>query len=277
MHPATPPAPTAVVGHVEWVTHAIGSLPARGASADLADPIEEPAGGGAVAAAAIARATGSALLFTALGKDHAAATASALLGRPGLEVLAARRAAAQTPVLSITESDGERTIMVVGPRLQATAEDPLGWARLATCQACYYAGEDPGALLRARSAPVLVVTARRTADVLESRVVADVIVASAADPDEDPSSLPAALRPRWTVLTDGPRGGTVTHRDGGSWRYPAAPRPGEMVDSYGCGDTFAGCLAAALGRGDQMEQAVVFAAGEAARCTTWRGGLGPVR
>lgn len=277
MHPATPPAPTAVVGHVEWVTHAIGSPPARGTIADLADPIEEPAGGGAVAAAAIARATGSALLFTALGDGHAAATASGLLDRPGLEVVAARRATAQTPVLSITGSDGERTIMVVGPRLQPTADDPLDWARLGQCRACYYAGEDPGALLHARAAPVLVVTARRNADVIESRVVADVLVASAADPDEDPSALPAGLRPRWTVLTDGPRGGTVTHRDGPSWRYPAAPTPGAMVDAYGCGDTFAGCLAAALGRGDAMEQAVHFAATEAARCTTWRGGLGPER
>lgn len=277
MHPTAPPAPTAVVGHVEWVTHATGTVPPRGAIADLADPILEPAGGGAVAAWAIARFTGSALLFTALGNDHAAREASTLLGRPGLQVLAASRVAPQTPVLSVAERDGERTIMVVGPRLQASGDDPLPWARLAGCGACYYAGEDPGALRHARTAPVLVVTARRLADLVDADVVPDVIVASAADPDEDPSGLPAHLRPRWTVRTRGARGGTVTSREGDAWDYPAVPAPGPVVDSYGCGDTFAGCLAAALGHGDDMARAVQRAAGEAARCATWRGGLGPER
>lgn len=275
MHPATPPAPTAVVGHVEWVTHAIGSLPARGTIADLADPIEEPAGGGAVAAAAIARAAGSALLFTALGEGGAAEAAARLLRRPGLEVLAASRRAPQTPVLSITAGDGERTIMVVGPRLQPRGTDSIPWGRIPECAACYYAGEDPEALLHARAAPMLVMTARRVADARDAGVRPDVIVGSASDPDEDPSALPAALAPEWTVLTAGASGGVVIHRGGSRTRYAAEPPPGPVVDTYGCGDTFAGCLAAHLGRGGGIGAAVAHAAAEAARCATWRGGLGP--
>jgi sugar/nucleoside kinase (ribokinase family) len=50
-----------------------------------------------------------------------------------------------------------------------------------------------------------------------------------------------------------------------------------VLDAYGCGDTFAGCLAAWLGRGADMPAAIAAASAEAARCATWRGGLGPVR
>lgn len=276
MHPGRPPAPTAVVGHVEWVTHATGALPAPGGISDLRDPLREPAGGGAVAASAVARATGRALLFTALGNDAAAQECATGLERSGLRVLAAHRDAPQTPVLSIAGPSGERTIMVVGPRLQPGGIDPLDWSLLAECGACYYAGEDPAALVQARRAGTLVVTARRLVDLVAAGVVADVVVASGADPDESPAGLPDALRPEWLVLTDGARGGRVVSRAGGTWEYPAHPAPGPVVDSYGCGDTFAGCLAARLGHGAALPDAIAFAAAEAARCATWRGGLGPV-
>ncbi len=277
MRPATSPAPTAVVGHVEWVTHAFGSPPVPGAIADLRDPIREPAGGGGVAAAAIARACGPAVLLTALGNDDAAADCARGLDRPGLEMVAAHRDAPQTPVLSITGPDAERTIMVVGPRLQPRGGDRIDWQRVAGCAACYYAGEDPDALVHARTAPTLVVTARRLADVRAAGVRPDVLVASAADPDEHAVGLPDALRPEWLVLTDGARGGTVVAADGSRWTYAAATPPGPVLDAYGCGDTFAGCLAAWLGRGADMPAAIAAASAEAARCATWRGGLGPVR
>jgi ribokinase len=180
-------------------------------------------------------------------------------------------------VLSITHPDGDRTIMVVGDRLQPRADDALPWDRLAACGACYYAGEDPQALVRAREAPVLVVTARRVCDIREAGVLVDVVVGSAADPDEDASGLSGALAPAWTVTTRGAGGGLVRSASGGEWTYEAMRPPGTVVDTYGCGDTFAGCLAAFLGRGEPIEQAVRLAAREAARCATWRGGPGPTR
>ncbi len=271
--PAT--APTAVVGHVEWVTHARGRLPVPGGISDLREPITEAAGGGGVAAAAIARAADPVLLFTAIGTGPAADAARRALERPGLEVHAAPRPHAQTPVLSVTHPDGDRTIMVVGERLQPRAVDVLPWHRLAGCASCYYAGEDPDALVHARQAAVLVVTARRAHDVRAAGVTPDVLVASAADPHEDPSAVPSALAPEWTVITDGARGGIVRSRRGGEWAYAAQAPPGPVVDTYGCGDTFAGCLAAFLGRGQSIDQAIAHAAREAARCTTWRGGPGP--
>lgn len=275
MPPGTPSPSAGVVGHVEWVTHVLGRVPDAGDIVDLADPLAEPAGGGGVAAAAVARISGSALLVTALGDDGAARQTEDLLRARGVEVLAARRDAPQTPVLSITSPGGERTIMVVGPRLQARAGDPLPWHWLGGLRSVYYAGEDPGVLLHAREADVLVVTGRRLADLRDAGVRADVVVASAADADEDPWGLPAHLAPDAIVLTHGAEGGTIHERGRAARRYPATPPPGPVVDSYGCGDTFAAVLAVALGRGASLDDAAAAGAIAGAQCATWRGGLGP--
>ena len=275
MTAAHPPGAVAVVGHVEWVTHALGSLPRRGHIADLSDPLSEPAGGGGVAACAAARLGALTTLVTALGDDEPAARSRTILEARGVEVIAAGRTTPQTPVLSITEADGERTIMVVGPRLQPGPDDPVDWQRLGAMDAAYYAGEHPGALVHARRAATLVVTARRLDDVRAAGVRPDVIVASASDPDEDPWGLPEALAARAIVVTDGPRGGTV-HEPGGAARAydPAAP-PGPVIDAYGCGDSFAAGLAVGLARGLDIHEACALGAAAGARCATWRGGLGP--
>lgn len=274
---ATRPAAASVgvVGHVEWVTHALGEVPSRGAIADLTDPLEEPAGGGGVAAAAVARANGACLLFTALGDDANASHAATRLGGMHIEVAAATRAAAQTPVLSITGGDGERTIMVIGDRLQARGDDPLPWTRMSGLDGLYYAGEDPSVLSRAREARVLVVTGRRVADLIEAGIRADVVVASAADEDEDPWGMPGPIAPGAIVVTEGARGGVLVPAGQAPRRYDAVAPPGPVVDTYGCGDTFAAILTVALAAGATLDQAAARAARASAHCATWRGGLGP--
>lgn len=275
--PRGAPSPSVgVVGHVEWVTHALGRVPGPGDIVDLAEPLTEPAGGGAVAAVAMARATGGALLMTAMGDDRAAGRAETLLARHGVQVEAAHRSAPQTPVLSITAPTGERTIMVVGPRLQPRADDALPWARLGELDAVYYAGEDPAALERARRAGVLVVSARRLGDTRAAGVRADVVVASAADGEEDPWGLPPHLAPSAIVLTEGSAGGVIHHASGAVRRYAPVRPPGPVVDTYGCGDSFAGVLAAALGHGAALDAAAAAGARAGALCATWRGGLGPL-
>lgn len=276
--PAGAPSPAAgVVGHVEWVTHAVGDVPAAGAIVDLADPLVEPAGGGGVAAAAMARDAGGALLFTALGEGAAANRAEAELAARGVTLVAARREDPQTPVLSITSPGGERTIMVVGGRLQPRGDDALAWHLLARLAAVYYAGEDPEVLARARAASVLVVTGRRVDDIRASGIRPDVVVASAADADEDPWGLPPGLAPRAIVLTEGADGGVIHEASRPARRFAAMPTPGPVVDSYGCGDSFAAVLALHLGRGASLDDAVAAGARAGAACATWRGGLGPRR
>ncbi len=265
-----------IVGHVEWVTHALGTVPARGHIADLRDAFAEPAGGGGVAAIAAARLGARVVLLSAFGDDPAAEASLDIMRRSGVDVAAARRAAPQTPVLTITEPDGERTIMVVGERLQASAADALHGAVLEGAAAAYYTGEDPALLRAVRDhVPVLVVSARRRADLVAAGVTADVVVGSRRDPDEDPRGIPEGLRPRWFVHTDGRNGGVIVTADGTETVYQPVPPPGRVVDTYGCGDTFAAGLTVGLARGLTVADAAALGAREGAACTTWRGGVGP--
>lgn len=265
-----------IVGHVEWVTHARGVLPGRGHIADLRDAFAEPAGGGGVAAAASARLGADTTLITALGNDDAARESERMLLSRHVNVVAGARDAPQTPVLTVTEPDGERTIMVIGERLQARASDRLVGAAVAGAGAVYYTGEDPEVLSAVRdSVPVLVVSGRRRGDLVRAGVRPDVIVASAHDPDEQVHDLPDGLRPDWTVLTEGARGGTLFGRTGDTQRYTADAPPGAVVDSYGCGDSFAAGLTVGLARGLDINGAVALGAAAGAACATWRGGIGP--
>ena len=265
----------AVLGHVEWVTHALGPPPAPGAIVDLVDPIAEPAGGAGVAAAAAARLGARVTLFTALGDDPSARRARDGLTARGVEIHAAARTAPQTPVLSITHADAERTILVVGARLQPSASDDLPWTLLARSDGAYYAGEDPEVLVRARAARHLVVSARRIADIVRARVRADVVVGSADDPDEDPSALPAELMPDVVILTDGARGGRMIARGRPSRDYTPITPPARAIDTYGCGDSFAAGVTTGLARGLAIDDAIALGARIGALCATWRGGIGP--
>ena len=69
--PALPPLRLAVVGHVEWVEFlAVDQLPRPGAIGHALRSLQEPAGGGAVVAAQMARLQQQPVqFFTALGRD----------------------------------------------------------------------------------------------------------------------------------------------------------------------------------------------------------------
>ena len=61
----------AVVGHVEWITHGAGLMPGPGEIRYLSDAFDEPAGGGGVSAAQVAKLGAETLFYTALGSDEA--------------------------------------------------------------------------------------------------------------------------------------------------------------------------------------------------------------
>jgi len=81
----------AVIGHVEWVVHTDAPfIPAAGEIVHLRNPLEQPAGGGAVTAAALARKGAQVSFYTALGEDG--------LTQPALEALGVAVLAARRPV-----------------------------------------------------------------------------------------------------------------------------------------------------------------------------------
>ena len=73
--------------------------------------------------------------------------------------------------------------------------------------------------------------------------------------------------PKLAVTTAGGLGGWV--QPGGPFR--PAPLPGQVVDTFGAGDSFAAGLTFALARGDAVEDAVALAARCGAAVMTGRG------
>ena len=265
----------AVVGHSEWVTHGVGLMPLPGEITRLGDPFDEPAGGGAVAAAQVPKLGAECLFFTALGHDEAGRRAARHLEENGVTVLAGVREHHQTRAVSAVGLDGDRAIVVIGEPTSAVIEDPLPWDELAGCDAAYFTGHDSATVSAARRARVLVVTTRRLQQLTESGEKADVLIASASDPTEavDAASLP--VPPGVVVWTEGGRGGRYEREDGTGGRWEAATLPGPAVDSYGCGDSFAAGVTVGLARGLDLDRALALGARCGAACLTGRGGLGP--
>jgi len=259
----------AVVGHVEWVEFArVEAVPRPGEIAHALETWEEPAGGGAVAAAQLARLAGSCSLFTTLGSDELGRRSRAELTRLGVMVQAIPEPEPTRRVFTFVDESGERTITVLGEKLRPRGGDSrLPWHELRGIDAVYFVSGDAEALHHARLARVLVATARELGTLREAGVELDALVGSGEDEGEiyRPGDLDPP--PRLVVTTSGGLGGWV--QPGGPFR--PAPLPGPMVDAYGCGDSFAAGLTFALARGDGVEEAVGLAARCGAAVMTGRG------
>ena len=263
----------AVIGHVEWVLQARSREPLeRGEIVQLYDTFEEPGGGGGVAARSLPALGAETRFITALGDDAAAAAAERVLEHDGCDLRVARRAAPQNRVTTISDPDGERTILIHGPNAHPAISDPLDWDELAGVDGVFYTGDDPRTVVAARRAKVLVATARRLESVMESRVQVDVLVGSARDRGEryDVADLP--VRPRLCVWTEGSEGGHYLAEDGATGRWVASAPPGPVVDTYGAGDVFMAALTLALGEGLERDAALARAARSGAAQLTRRGG-----
>lgn len=259
----------AVVGHVEWVEFArVERVPRPGEIVHALETWQEPAGGGAVAAAQLARLAGSCLFFTVLGADELGRRSRAELGRMNIELRTIPEADSTRRAFTHVDETGERTITVLGEKLRPRGGDSrLPWHELAGLDAAYFVSGDAEALHHARLARVLVATARELPTLREAGVQLDALVGSGEDEGElyRPGELEPA--PHVVVTTSGFLGGWI--QPGGPFR--PAPVPGTVVDAYGCGDCFAAGLTFGLGRGDSVEDAVALAARCGAAVMTGRG------
>jgi ribokinase len=262
----------AVVGHVEWVRFArVSRMPRAGEIVHAREPFEEPAGGGAVAAVQLARLAGECLLVSAVGDDELGRRSVQRLGELGVTVRVARRSAPTRTASTLVDDEGERTIVTYGPRLEPLGSDEdLGWDALAEMDAVYFTAGDAGALRAARAARVLVASPRAT-DALGQGVALDALVLSANDAIERGEAGAAHGEAELVVSTAGACGGVYRTRNGGSGSWTAAAPPGEAVDSYGCGDSFAAGLTYGLGAGMAAPEALSLAARCGAACLTGRG------
>lgn len=261
-----------MVGHIEWIWFArVERVPAAGEIVRATESWEEAAGGGSVAAVQLVKLAGGVEFFTAVGEDERGQRARVQLEAQGVTVHAAVRKAPQRRGFTFLDATGERTITVVGERLQATRADPLPWDRLAGADAVYFTAGDAAALRAARAARVLVATPRARDALGAAGVALDALVLSDTDVDEHAWAAALAPPPRLVVYTKGAKGGCFTAAEGASGSYAAAPLPGPVVDSYGCGDSFAAGLTYALGAGEPVDAALVLAARCGAACLTGRG------
>jgi ribokinase len=248
----------AVVGHVEWIEFVpVERVPRTGEIVTAEESWAEAGGGGGVASVQLAQLADSVELFTAFGSDELGRKAKAELEGRTVVVHASFVDTPQRKGFVFLDETGERTITVVGKRLDPRGhDDSLPWYELARCDAVYFCAGDVDALHAARRARVLVATARVLPTLKRSGVELDALVGSGKDEAEvyKPGDLDPP--PKLSVTTSGALGGWA--QPGGP--FTAAPLPATRHDSYGAGDCFAAGLAFGLAAGLETPEALAFAA-----------------
>lgn len=250
----------AVIGHVEWVEMVrVPKVPEPGEIVHGDPWWEGPAGGGPAAAMQLLNLSGAAFLYTALGDDALGHRAKAELEAMGLEIHAAFRDEPTRRAFVFIDDEGERTITVIGSRLEPRLDDALPWDEMSRMDAVYVTAADADAVRRARDARVLVATPRILGTLNQAAVRLDALVGSASDPGESFEEGDLNPQPSAVFLTEGAEGGRCLN-DGG-WRRFEAAAARKVVDRYGAGDAFAAGITHALGLGmDGIDAAALAAA-----------------
>jgi len=263
----------AVIGHIEWgrfvhVDHA----PTSGEIIHADDSWEEVAGGGSVAAMQLSKLNGNCFFFTSIGDDEIGKHAVSQLQESGVEVFASVQTDQSTKSIFVHIDDQyERTITVTGDLKPSGLDTSLPWDRLASMDAVYFVSGDEAALKLARQAKALVSTARILPLLQLTGVQLDALVASSKDEGEVYSPGELVPEPKIVVTTKGVEGGVV---DNGVTYEAAIVAHNELVDTYGCGDSFAAGLTFGIGQRLDLKEALKAAAQSGAEAAIRRGAFG---
>ena len=214
----------------------------------------------------LARLAGHATLFTALGDDELGHRAADELRRLGLDVRAVFREGQQQRGSSSTLTPRVNESCTCNWRPDGAARRrSLAWPDF-DFDAVYFTAGHVGAALAARRAGSSTATARALATLREADVSLDSLVRRLTSTPGEPSPRPtrrphpsSSSRPSAAPVVDG------RHATGARGEYDAVESPGPVLDTYGCGDAFAGGLTA----GPRAGLDVVAALDLAARCGAW--------
>jgi ribokinase len=246
-------------------------MPGPGEIIHAVEAWDEAGGGGAVSAVQLAKLASTADFFTTVGGDNLGRRAQVELALMNLRVHAGVRKNAQRRAITYIDGSGDRSITVLGARSSPSAADDLPWELLEGADAVYLTAGDVEAVRLARRAKVLVATSRILPLLNAAGVELDALVGSSLDPSEryvDGDLFPV---PKLVVRSAGESGGTYQVAGEPVRTFPATPLPGPLVDTYGCGDSFAAGLTFGLGMGLPPEKALNLAAMCGAAVATGRG------
>ena len=262
----------AVIGHIEWVTFLkVEQLPLAGEISHAKDSFEEAAGGAAVTAVQMARLiNGPVDLITSLGKDTYGEKCYERLTKLGLNLKVAWREKPTRKGISFVSKDGERAITVIGERLQPIASDNnLPWSEIKNYDGVFVTATDIEGIRLAREAKFLSVTPRIGKEtLLKSKIKINAIIGSGLDPGEKINHEELVPKPDIYIATKGKSGGTIfpENKD-----YKSITPRSKEIDTYGCGDCFAGGVTTALSANLNLNQAINIGAYCGAECSTHYG------
>ena len=248
----------AVVGHIEWVNFIeVDLLPKPGLISHSRKSLEYPAGGGSLIAQRLRELTkGEVHFFTALGKDFYGNQCINILEKMGIKLHVAWRSKPTRKGFSVIDSQGERSITIIGDRLAPNHKDNLDWSVLKNMDGIFITAADKEIFKKSRIASTLCTTPRVGLNIInESEIFLDGLIGSNLDPGEVFSLNELRLKPRFVIKTEGENGGILF--PGG--RYKAIKNKKNKVDSYGCGDSFAAGILYGLSSNWNIEETLNLA------------------
>jgi ribokinase len=171
--------------------------------------------------------------------------------------------------ISLISPEGERAITVIGERLQPIGSDNLPWSDMKNYDGIFVTATNKEGIKFARKAKFLSATPRIGENVLmSSKVKLNALIGSGLDPGEKINYEELEPKPNIYISTKGKSGGTIFPKN---IKYnPIAPSSPE-IDTYGCGDCFAGAVTTALAAKLNLEKAINIGAYCGAECSTHYG------
>ena len=165
--------------------------------------------------------------------------------------------------------DGERAITVIGERLQPIASDDLPWSNLKNYDGIFITATDEEGIRLASKAKFVAATPRTGKTTLRnSKVKLNALIGSGLDPGEKINYEDLVPKPDIYIATEGRSGGIVYPKRN---KYKSIKPSSQEIDSYGCGDCFAGAVTTALSAKVDLEKALNIGAYCGAECSTHYG------